>query len=155
MVNLIVRELNQDVWTGRVCKSATLPDCCADAIQIPTEYRVEVKFNFEGVPMRAKEGSTVDLMMAEHDQYQISLKDQFIKMSDLSEIDRGTLEIRGESGAFKPEDTAEKAISAKALEAGATRILDWWLIENYPRAVEFRESCAKYQLEIPRDRQRG
>lgn len=156
MVNLIIRDdrLNGNVWMGRVCETATLVDCCADAIQVANEFDVEVKFNFKGIPMVAKAESTVDLMMAEHDQYQSNLKNQLIKMSDLSEIDRETLEIRGASGAFKPENTAEIVLRAKALEAGATNILEWWLIEDYPRAVEFRKAYEEYEMELP-VRERG
>ena len=76
------------------------------------------------------------------------------KLSDLSLVDRETLELRGAMGSFKPENPDEIALCNKALTDGATRIIEWWFIEDYPKAIEFRETFARCNVELPTERPR-
>ncbi len=61
-----------------------------------------------------------------------------MKLSDLSEPDRRTIHLRGGSGGFKPESDAEAMERRQALADGASAILEFWMVEDDPGAIEFR-----------------
>lgn len=63
-----------------------------------------------------------------------------MKLSDLTDIDRETLYLRGASGGFKPENDKEAETVRQALSAGALPKLDWWTIVDFPPAVAAREA---------------
>jgi len=59
-----------------------------------------------------------------------------MKLSDLSEIDRSTLHLRGGSGRFKPENDDEFDECRRALAAGATLEIDLDSIEDLHQPTE-------------------
>ena len=66
-------------------------------------------------------------------------------LADLSEIDRKTLDLRGVSGRFKPENDDEAHTARDAIAQGASPCLAWWHVEDDPRAQQFRKDMAKLE----------
>jgi hypothetical protein len=64
------------------------------------------------------------------------------KLADLSEVDRKTLDLRGASGGFRPEGPEERATCLEAQKQGASKVIEFWRIEDYDRGIKFRETWA-------------
>jgi hypothetical protein len=71
-----------------------------------------------------------------------------VQLSDLSVIDRDTIDLRGLSGGFKPENPAELKRCLRAMEQGASRTLRWWVVTDYPKAIRYREDCQRFGVPI-------